>query len=147
MMRVSRLIRPLANDDTQALIAMDEEYSRRTGSEPVVDDGSVSFFSRSGHAFVLEEEGEIEGFLLAQSVWDGRRPAVMVRRLVAGDGKRREALLEALTKSAYDAGVYDIMVEQPEADRDGAESLRNAGYALRPTRIHARVLGSRQQSG
>jgi hypothetical protein len=141
------LVRPLSLEDVDALRPLDESYALLMAQEPLVEQASVSFYSRSGHSFVLEDEGEVAGFLLAQAIWDGRRPAVAVRRLVVGPGgsgeAAREALLEAVTKSSYDSGVYHIVVEQPEADGDAVTSLAAAGYSPRPVRVFGRVLGSR----
>jgi hypothetical protein len=144
------LVRPLSFEDVDALRPLDESYVRLTAQEPLVEQASVSFYCRSGHSFVLEDGGEVAGFLLAQAIWDGRRPAVAVRRLVAGPTggeAARQSLLEAVTKSAYDAGVYDIVVEQPEADGEAVAALAAAGYSPRPVRVFGRVLGSRSGGG
>jgi hypothetical protein len=138
------LVRPLTADDADDLRPLDLEYSRRTGSEELVEPASLSFFERSGHSFVLEEGGA-HGFLLAQAIWDGRRPTVLVRRLVSLDDEGRRALVEAVTKSAYDAGVYDLLVELPESDVAGVPSLASCGYHPRESRLFARVLGSRSR--
>jgi hypothetical protein len=137
------LVRPLTADDLDDLRPLDSEYSRRTGCEELVEPASLSFFERTGHAFVLEERGAPRGFLLAQAIWDGRRPRVLVGRVVASDDSGRAALLEALTKSAYDAGVYDLVVELPEADSAAAPTLASCGYHPRESRLYGRVLGSR----
>lgn len=144
---MSLLVRPLTVDDLEDLLSLDERYTREANCEEMVSDGSLSFFERSGHSFLLEEGGEAIGFLLAQAVWDGRRPTVMVRRYWARDDRGRRALLEAVTKSAYDAGVYDISVEQPQDDRDGEKALAACGYSPRRTRLYSRVLGARSSTG
>jgi hypothetical protein len=143
MAEMPPLVRPLTADDIDALRALDGEYSRRTGSEELVEPASLSFFERSGHAFVLEERGTARGFLLAQAIWNGRRPTVLVGRVVATDEAGRAALLDAVTKSAYDAGVYDLLLELPEADGEAAPTLAACGYYPRESRLYSRMLGSR----
>ena len=143
---MSLLVRPITAEDLEDLLPLDESYSRTSGSEPLVTQAALSFYGRSGHSFVLEEQGEASGFLLAQAVWDGQRPTVTVRRSVAASEAGRKALLEAVTKSAYDAGVYDIVVEQPEGDEAGKAALAASGYRARPTRLYSRVLGSRSRA-
>lgn len=140
---VSPIVRPLNTDDVDALRPLDRNYARRTGCEELVDASSLSFYARSGHAFVLEMSGEIRGFLLGQAVWDGRRPNLLVRRMVASEGAERVALLEAVTKSAFDAGVYDLLVELPDGDSAGLAALNSCDYYPRRSRLFERVLGTR----
>lgn len=140
---VPQLVRPLGSDDADALQPLDRDYARLTGREELIDAASLSYFARSGHAFVLEERGEVRGFLLGQAVWDGRRPTLLVRRMVASEQRDREALLNAVTKSAFDAGVYDLLVELPDGDSGGAPALAECGFAPLASRLFARVLGSR----
>jgi hypothetical protein len=137
------LVRPLNADDIDDLRPLDGEYSRRTGSEELVEPASLSFYERSGHAFVLEDGGTPRGFLLGQAIWDGRRPTVLVGRVVAPDEAGRAALLDAVTKSAYDAGVYDLLLELPDAEAAAAPTLAACGYHPRESRLYGRVLGSR----
>lgn len=143
---MSLLVRPLTAEDLEDLLPLEESYSSESGSDPLVTQAALSFYERTGHSFVLEELGEPTGYLLAQAVWDGQRPTVTVRRSVASSGAGRKALLEAVTKSSYDAGVYDIVVEQPEGDEAGKVALAASGYTARPTRLYSRVLGSRSRA-
>ncbi len=138
--------RPLSPDDQDALEPLDASYAEHFGLEPVLTKSSVSFYVRTGHAFVAERGGETVGFVLAQAVWNGTRPTVYVNRLSVSDvtdSGAREALLEAVTKSAYDAAVYDLQVQVPEADDGAARALAAKSYVLRPERVYGRVLGSR----
>ena len=138
--------RPLSPDDQEALEPLDASYAEHFSLEPVLTKSSVSFYVRTGHAFVAERGGETVGFVLAQAVWNGTRPTVYVNRLGVPDltdTEAREALLEAVTKSAYDAAVYDLQVQVPEADDGAARALAAKSYALRPERLYGRVLGSR----
>ena len=144
---MSLLVRPLTAEDLELLLPLDTKYADESDCEAVVSSASLSFYERSGHSFTVEESGEAVGFLLAQAVWDGSRPTVTVRRSVANDERGLVALLEALTKSAYDAGVYDIVVEQPQTDAIGEHALEKCGYTPRPSRLYSRVLGSRSRSG
>lgn len=144
--------RPLSPEDEEVLGLLDASYAGRFGLEPVVTRSSVSFYVRSGHAFVAVRRGEAVGFVLAQAVWNGTRPTVYVNRLAVADPsdtvadtEAREALLEAVTKSAYDAAVYDLQVQVPEADTGAAHALEAKSYALKAERVYGRVLGSRGQ--
>ncbi|MEJ2668262.1 MAG: DUF1999 family protein, partial [Deinococcales bacterium] len=60
-----------------------------------------------------------------------------------GDGVALRALLKALTKSAYDAGIYDVRVELPADDVAGAAALGTEDYRPAPAAVYARQLGSR----
>lgn len=138
--------RPLSPDDQEVLEPLDVAYAGHFGLEPVVTRSSVSFYVRSGHAFVAVRRGETVGFVLAQAVWNGTRPTVYVNRLAVAnlaDTEAREALLEAVTKSAYDAAVYDLQVQVPKADDGAAQALGVKSYTLRAERVYGRVLGSR----
>lgn len=139
--------RPLAPED-EALAELDRRYAEAFGLEPFLSRSSVSFYVRTGHAFASVRDGEPTGFVLAQAVWNGTRPTVYVNRLVVPDPQdtaSREALLEAVTKSAYDAAVYDLQVQVPEADAAAAAALGAKRYRALPERLYARTLGSRGQ--
>jgi len=151
-MAVLTFARPLSADDQELLEPLDAAYAAHFGLEPVLSRSSVSFYVRTGHAFVAVRGGEAVGFALAQAVWNGTRPTVYLNRLAVpdaglGDMGAREALLEAVTKSAYDAAVYDLEVQVPEADGGAAQALATKQYALTPARVYRRVLGSRGQRG
>jgi hypothetical protein len=139
--------RPLTPED-EALTALDRRYAEAFGLEPLLSRSSVLFYVRTGHAFVAVRAGETTGFVLAQAVWNGTRPTVMVNRLAVPDPEdtaSREALLEAVTKSAYDAAVYDLWVQVPETDAAAAAALGTKRYRPLPERLYARTLGSRGQ--
>lgn len=141
--------RPLGPEDQEILEPLDKTYAERFSLEPVVTKSSVSFYVRTGHAFVAVRGAEMVGFVLAQAVWNGTRPTVYVNRLVTGDlddARSGEALLEAITKSAYDAAVYDLQVQVPEADDGAAQALAAKSYLLKAERVYSRVLGSRGQA-
>ena len=142
--------RPLTPDDEAVLAPIDAFYAEKTGLASVLTPGSVSFYARSGHSFVAVSAGEETGFILAHAVWDGTRPTVQVSRLAVanlGDDASREALLEALTKSAYDAAVYDLQVQHPQADEAGVKALQIKDYKAANITLFERVLGSRGQKG
>lgn len=141
--------RPLGPDDLDDLEALDKAYAERFGLERVVTRSSVGFYVRTGHAFVAVRAGVAVGFVFAQAVWNGLRPTVFVDRLGAVDGDDAaayEALLEAVTKSAYDAAVYDLRVLVPEGDVGAAAALGVKQYGGRSERLYARTLGSRGQT-
>ena len=100
-----------------------QSYAQQFGLENIISRSSVSFYGRTGHAFVAVRNTQTVGFVLAQAVWNGTRPTVYVNRLSVPDSSEdteaREALLEAVTKSAYDAAVYDLQAQVPEADVKG----------------------------
>ena len=108
---------------------------------------ALKFYERSEHSFVAERGGEVQGFVLAQSVWQGDRPAVFVRSLLVGPqapspDELRAALLHAVVKSAYDSAVYEVhfLCPPPLRPAAAAEEARILGdYAV----IH---LGTRAQS-
>jgi hypothetical protein len=132
----------LEPDDEAALGALDAAYAEAYGVEPLISAAAVSFFARSGHAFVAREGGTVLGFVLAQAVWGGARPTLQTPRLI-GPRAVREALLAALVKSAYDAAVLDLTVAVPAADTELAELLAADGWREQPLRSFVRALGSR----
>lgn len=135
-------LRAVEIDDLEALTPLDTAYAMRTGVPSQLSRGALAFYARSGHAFVAEQGGRAVGFCLAQAVWSGERPVVQLARLVA-DGEALPALAEALVKSAYDAGVYDLSAELPPSDHKAAETLLAKRWQERPIRRFDRVLGSR----
>jgi hypothetical protein len=145
---VNTFARPLIQDDEDVLEEIDNVYAQNVGLEPFLSRSSLHFYVRTGHSFVAVRSGEPTGFILAQSVWNGTRPTVYVNRLAVAnleDIDSRLALLEAVTKSAYDAAVYDLQVQQPSADVQGWVALAEKQYTEKPLRIFERILGSRGQ--
>jgi len=139
-------VRPLELGDLERVQAVDAASARATRRPPVATRGALSFYARTGHAFVAEDDSGARGFALAQAVWDGTRPTVRLRTLAvaeSSDAEARAALLEAVTKSAYDAAVYDLICELPEGDDDARDLLAAAGWSLEPVRLYGRTLGSR----
>lgn len=136
----------MTTDDAALLEPIDAAAAERAGQEPMLTTGSVHFYARSGHAFVAVRAGEPCGFVLAQAVWDGRRPVVRVRPLAVADvadEEAREALLEAVTKSAYDAAVYDLVADAAESDHRTQALLERIGWRPEPLRSFRLTLGSR----
>ncbi len=141
-------VRPVTASDAALLGELDAGYSARLGIETTATPGSASFHARTGHSFIAEEAGEALGFVLASAIWTGGRPLVRLERLAARDGSSvavLQALLAALVKSAYDAGVYDLLAEVPQADEAAAEALNDSGFAAAPVSMFTRTLGSRGQ--
>lgn len=149
---MARLIfaRALTPEDGNTLKPIDEAYALAFGLEPILTRSSLSFYTRSGHSFVAMKEGVARGFVLAQSVWNGTRPTVFVNRLAVAavnDVEARQALLEAVTKSAYDAAVYDIQVQQSGRDQAAVQALFDKQYKPTEMKVYERILGSRGNQG
>lgn len=136
-------VRPLDIDDAEAVAMLDRADAQRVGREEIADRGAVSFYARSGHTFVAEDATGLQGFVFAHAVWDGRRPTVTLQALASDDATVRAALLEAVTKSAYDSAVYDLVARCPDADEALAHLLETEGWRTEPTRLLRRTLGSR----
>ncbi|AXG98660.1 DUF1999 domain-containing protein [Deinococcus wulumuqiensis] len=107
---------------------------------------ALRHYERSGHSFVAEDHDDrVRGYVLAQSVWQGDRPALLVRALVLDDAQdedMRRGLLRAVVKSAYDTAVYEVHLPvSPElrAAAQAEEAHLTGHYAV----IH---LGTRAES-
>lgn len=146
---------PIDIGDLAALMALDRVYSVTAKVEPVVDRASVHFYQRSGHSFAARDlgraggsPGDLSGFVLAHASWSGGRPVVRVERLaVAGDVEGvAPALVEAIVKSAYDAGVYDVVAAVPTSDEVASSALRGSAFLENDLSFYVRVLGSRGSS-
>lgn len=141
-------VRALTSDDTELLESIDAAYAARLGAEVTASRGSASFHARTGHSFVAERGEDPQGFVLASAIWTGGRPTVRMERLAlaedAGPAAGR-ALVAALVKSAYDAGVYDLLAELPASDGSGEAALLAADFRPAPVKLFRRTLGSRGQ--
>ncbi len=123
---------PLSTD-FEALQALDLAQQRRQDSQfDTLDErerssrlrtslAALKFFERSEHSFVATDGGEtLRGALLAQAVWQGDRPVVLVVQVLlsaedAGNAGASDSgaevaqgLLHACVKSAYDSAVYEV---------------------------------------
>lgn len=145
-------VRPTSEADAEALGTIDAAYAARHGLERAVSVGALRFFGRTEHSFTAElveapnAAPRPIGFVLAQAIWSGERPLVLVTRLAADEGATNggaSALLKALVKSAYDAGVYDLLARVPADDTATAEALRGESFAADEQSSFVRVLGSR----
>src|SRR5688572_6398387 len=134
---MAQRVTPVDISDCEALSTADRAYSSTLGVEPIIDRASVHFYQRSGHSFAArgcpDDTGgsahgagtsgagtsgglvRLAGFVLAHASWSGGRPVVRVERLVTVPGceAASAALVAAVVKSAYDAGVYDIVAAVP----------------------------------
>ena len=138
--------KPLQLNDAEQLRPIDEAYARYFKVETRLTRGSLSFYVRTGHAFVAVRKSEMVGFVLAQAVWNGTRPTLLVDYMPVAkmqDLVARLAMLEAVTKSAYDAAVYDIQVQIFTKDTVAIQSLIEKQYDEKELRIYERILGSR----
>lgn len=143
-------VRPLTVEDGELLQEIDQQEARRYGLEPALTRGSLSFYARTGHALVALRGDRPCGFVLAQAVWNGTRPTVVATRLAVlaeEDDEARAALIAALTKSTYDAAVYDLQVQLSRRDGRTAQVLVSQQYRDLPLSLYGRVLGSRGQEG
>ena len=125
--------------------AFDQLPEREREGRLCSSQAALKFYERSEHSFVADD-GTLQGFILAQSVWQGDRPVVLVRAVVARPGPQetelRRGLLRATVKSAYDSAVYEIHVPTPPALLDAVrqeEAHLSGQYAV----IH---LGTRAQT-
>lgn len=144
--------RPLDNQvDEQSfarLQAIDEQYAATVGLEPQLSRSSFSFYRRTGHSFIALQADTILGFVLAQSIWNGTRPTVSISHVAVADRAdvaARKALLEAVTKSAYDAAVYDLQAIFPQDDTLLTTALTTMMYHEGNKLVYERTLGSRGQ--
>lgn len=143
-------VRAIDSEDEGLLAEIDGSYSAALGVETTAGTGSASFHARTGHSFVAERDGKPHGFVLASAIWTGGRPMVRMERLATDardDLPARRALLDALVKSAYDAGVYDLLAELPAGDSHGAQALHATDFSDAPVTMFTRTLGSRGRKG
>lgn len=148
--------RPIEDSDYDTLQALDLAAQRRQSPEYdtlpereregrlSTSAAALKFYARSGHSFVAERE-EILGFALAQSVWQGDRPIVLVRSVAVTEEVGEDVLLglmRAVVKSAYDTAVYEVHFPANEALMSAAhaeEAHLIGAYAV----VH---LGTRAQT-
>lgn len=109
--------------------------------------GSLRFFSRTGHSFVALEAQNIQGYVLAQAVWQGERVTVLITRLVASEAAVYQQLLEGVVKSAYDAGVYEVALHLIPPNPPLQEALASTGFTLGPAVLASRRLGKAGTEG
>ncbi len=147
-------IRPLVDADFESLAVIDASYAAEHDLPAAVSLATLRFFERSGHSFVAERVDQagaatVTGFVLAQAIWTGERPTVHGLRLAVdavGAVEARLALVKALVKSAYDAGVYDFFFRTPKTDEWLRDALKAEGYRLDAQVTLELVLGSRAQA-
>lgn len=138
--------RPLSVGDLESLAPIDAAYAAARALEGVVSRAALHLYQRSGHSFVSEEGSRVTGFILAQAVWSGDNAAVSVQRLALAaddDVAAALALVKALSKSAYDSGVYHLEVALPQGDEAARAALEAESFLELPSVVYARGLGSR----
>lgn len=107
---------------------------------------ALKFYERSEHSFAAQDGGgELVGCILAQHVWQGDRPLVLIRTVILAPTAPKETaagLLRAVVKSAYDTAVYEVHFPLTPAleAAAGEESAHVTG------RYAVRHLGSRADS-
>ncbi|MEM6428179.1 MAG: DUF1999 family protein [Deinococcota bacterium] len=144
--------RALSQEGEAALLAIDQAHVSQFGGEVLVQRSSLSFFERTGHAFTAFNDDQVVGFVVAQAIFNGTRPTVFVSRLAVHyedtevADQALELLVETVTKSAYDAAVYDLLWHVPARDEKLQRVLAKNQYDKCETYVYERVLGSRGQS-
>ncbi|MER3445102.1 MAG: DUF1999 domain-containing protein [Meiothermus sp.] len=108
---------------------------------------ALRFFARSGHSFVAQDGPRVVGVVLAQAVWQGDQVTVLITRLLSSSDEATRALLGAVVKSAYDAGVYEVAMHVDPANEPLSRALEDYGFRLGPLLLGVRVLGSRGERG
>lgn len=114
---------------------------------------ALRFYLRSEHSFVAEERlpgeaaGLLTGVILAQSVWMGDKPIILVTAVLVRPGSEEggdtaAGLLHAVVKSAYDAAVYEVHYALTPPLERAAEA--EGSHLLGRYAVHH--LGSRQQT-
>lgn len=141
--------RPLNVGDIGPLTPIDAAYARARGLQEAVSRASLHLYQRSGHSFVAQSgQGAVSGFVLAQAVWGGDSAVVSVQRFALaddGDLDAALALVKALTKSAYDSGVYHLELALPKRDAAARRAFEAEGFVELPSVVYARGLGSRAE--
>ena len=135
------------HDDPRFETLPERERAGRLGTSLA----ALRFYARSEHSFAAVEHPDddpstVHGFVLAQSVWTGDRPVVWLSRLrVHPDAPAGTlpGLLHAVTKSAYDAAVYEIHLA---ADAALLPHAQREGYKDAGLRHLVRHLGSRART-
>lgn len=99
---------------------------------------ALKFYERSEHSFAAQgDSGALLGCILAQHVWQGDRPIVLVRTVLLAPTAPAEAaagLLHAVVKSAYDSAVYEVhfpLMPALEAAAEGEAAHVTGRYAVR----------------
>lgn len=107
---------------------------------------ALRFYERSEHSFVAAEAGQAPaGLILAQHVWQGDRPILLVRSVLiapTASADTAEHLLHACVKSGYDCAIYEIHLPL-------TPQLQQAAQAENPHIVGlyaVRHLGSRQET-
>lgn len=98
---------------------------------------ALKFYERSEHSFVAQDgAGTLQGLILAQHVWQGDRPIVLVRTVILAPGALEDTsagLLHAAVKSAYDTAVYEVhfpLTPTLEAAAAAEEAVLIGRYAV-----------------
>lgn len=137
--------RPLSVSDLGPLEAIELRHLEAFGGDALVTAASLGYYQRSGHAFVVERAGAAVGFVLARALWDGRRATVSAARFALadpGDEAAADALLAALTKSAYDAGAYRLELQLDDGAGSAIARSLDSGFRRSGITQLVRTLGS-----
>lgn len=143
----------LAELDLASQLELDPDFGLLPGREREgrlsTSLGALKFYARTDHSFVALREEAVAGLVLAQSVWQGDKPIVLVRTLLTSPALPSDlraeiygGLLRALFKSAYDTAVYEVHFV-PQRQWPLAEDL---GDVRRLGDYGVRYLGSREET-
>lgn len=138
--------RPIELKDAETLKNIDKIYAQQCAETSKLTKGSLNFYIRTGHAFIAIRNNKAIGFVFAQAIWNGMRPTVFVDYIAViekTDLEARLIMLEAVTKSAYDAAVYHIQVQVFTKDTVAIQALLEKQYYEKPLRVYERILGSK----
>ena len=105
-------------------LGFDALPERERQSRLSTSSAALKFYERSEHSFVADAGADVQGFILAQSVWQGDKPIVLVRTVAVRPGAGEavvRGLLHATVKSAYDTAVYEVHVPTSAALADAVQ--------------------------
>jgi len=138
----------IEESDFEDLALLEEElFPGKPDSFYRCQPAALRFFARSSHTFVADENG-LQGFVLAQAVWQGDRATVLITRIAAKSNEAYSGLLKAVLKSAYDANAYEIVLFINKNTRNNLyNAALDVGFSNSGLEMISRVLGSRGQRG
>lgn len=102
---------------------------------------ALEFYSRSPHSFLAHFGGEIQGFVLAQAVWQGDQTVVLVRKVVADSEAVYAGLLGRVVQSAYSAGASSVALHADSRQSGAIQATAEQGFVFAPWVLAVRELG------
>lgn len=108
---------------------------------------ALGFFSRTGYSFLAHLGGAIQGFVLAQPIWQGDRTVVWIAEMAAASPLAYRGLLSQVLKTAYQTGAFAIYWMHHSQDADLNQVLREMGFSIGPMQFSVRLLEARATRG